>query len=152
MIHFLPDVCFWWGVEVRTEPAKGTQRFEVRSVCPQCTRIQGQSSQCSQPCSRLPAPRGSFSPWDGGGPVAGVSSRDEQGLPELRTTSYFLPGLRCPEQIAFALFVCLGNRPSPSLSRPALETWTGSWDSRWTAAARVCPKLEAQVSCDTLRL
>lgn len=61
----------------------------------------------------LPAPKRSFSSWDREGPVAGVSSRDEQGLPALRMTSYFLPGLCCPEQIGFALFFCLGNMSSP---------------------------------------
>lgn len=32
-----------------------------------------------------------------------VSSRDERELPALRMTSYFLPGLCCPEQVGFSL-------------------------------------------------
>lgn len=98
-----------------------------------------------------PAPGGPFPSWDGGGPVAGVSLRDEQGITTLRATSYFLPGLRCPEQIGSALFFGIGNRSSPTLSRPTLETWTGSWDNLGDAAARVCPKLEAQAGYSGIR-
>lgn len=44
-----------------------------------------------------------------------VSSRDERGLPALRMTSCFLPGLLGPEQIEFALFFwLLGNMSSPA--------------------------------------
>lgn len=70
--------------------------------------------QCSHPSS-LP-PRHSCLPrmeclllgW------ALVSSRDERGLPALRMTSCFLPGLLGPEQIEFALFFwLLGNMSFP---------------------------------------
>ena len=85
-------------------------------VCLQCTPCAG-PEPCSHPCSLPPdhlSLPGTECRLRG---CALVSSRDERGLPALAMTSYFLPGLRCPEQIGFTLLFGLGNTPSPVLAQ-----------------------------------